>query len=67
MSHTLYETPAIAISRHVGPAAEGADRRRFQITTGPGGYAELTLRERSDLRSAIDAAILDASRGPHGV
>jgi hypothetical protein len=53
MSDVVYQAPGFQLSRHIGPAHEGADRQRWQITTGPEGFAVLTLGELAALHAAL--------------
>lgn len=57
MSDVLYEGRGLQLSRHVGPASEGPDRRRWQLTTGPEGYAVMTAGELTDLHAALTLAL----------
>lgn len=45
MSEVIYEGRGIQLSRHTGPKVGDQDRRRWQVTTGPQGYAELDYEQ----------------------
>jgi hypothetical protein len=64
VSEDIYEGPGITITRYVGPADEGPDRRRWQVTIfGPDvAHTVLDAADVKDLLHALGASALSPPR-----
>ena len=59
MSQEIYEHGGLYVTQYVGPASEGEDRQRWQITIVNGEYVELKRRDLRRLVKALRDALGD--------
>lgn len=58
MSYEMVNVGDVTVTKHVGPAFEGRDRRRYQVTVPRTGYAVMMFPEFAKLARALFLAYL---------